>query len=250
VRWLPVAGIVTLQIAYPLTPEQSRSGLVVVTVLLGCAYSVGHAWLTHGARAGLALVGVAATGLVAEILGVATGLPFGHYTYTGTLGPRLFNVPVVVGAAWAWMAWPAWLVALRLGRRRSVRIAVAMLALATWDLFLDPRMVAEGFWRWSPQVQGLPGVPGVPWSDYAGWLLVAVAVAAGLSIVDHESRVMDTPMLAFYLWTYSSSVLANAAFFDLPGSAAWGAAGMGLIAVPLAARLTRRRRQPDPVPAS
>jgi putative membrane protein len=239
---------VTLQIAYPLTPEPGRAPLLVVTVLIGCAYSVGHAGLTHGTRAGLAVVGVAGAGFAVEVLGVATGLPFGHYTYSGALGLRLLNVPVVVGAAWAWMAWPAWLAALRLGRRRGQRIAVAALALASWDLLLDPRMVDQGFWRWSPWARGLPGVPGVPWSDYAGWLLVAVAVAAGLSTADREPSTMDTPMLALYLWTYGSSVLANAAFFDLPGSAAWGAAGMGLVAVPLAVDLTRHRHR-DPVEA-
>jgi putative membrane protein len=194
-------------------------------------------------------VGVAAAGLAVEVLGVASGLPFGHYAYTGALGPRLFDVPVVIGAAWAWMAWPAWLVALQLGHRRSVRVMVAALALATWDLLLDPRMVDQGFWRWSPPAAGLPGVPDVPWSDYAGWLLVAVAVAAGLSTADREPSTRDTPMLALYLWTYSSSVLANAAFFHLPGSAAWGAAGMGLVTVPLVVHLTQRRQR-DPVEAS
>jgi len=44
----------------------------------------------------------------------------------------------------------------------------------------------------------------------------------------------DAPMLALYLWMYGSSVLAHAAFLHLPASAAWGALGMGLVAVPLA----------------
>ncbi len=34
-------------------------------------------------------------------------------------------------------------------------------------------------------------------------------------------------MLALYLWTYASSVLAHAVFLGLPASAAWGALGMG-----------------------
>jgi putative membrane protein len=44
-------------------------------------------------------------------------------------------------------------------------------------------------------------------------------------------------MLALYLWTYYSSVLAHAVFLGLPASAGWGALGMGLIAVPLTVRL-------------
>ncbi len=46
-------------------------------------------------------------------------------------------------------------------------------------------------------------------------------------------------MLALYLWTYASSVLAHAVFLGLPASAAWGAAVMGLVALPLAVRLWR-----------
>jgi putative membrane protein len=44
-------------------------------------------------------------------------------------------------------------------------------------------------------------------------------------------------MSALYLWTYLSSVLAHAVFLHLPVSAAAGAAGMGLVAIPLAVAL-------------
>jgi putative membrane protein len=49
-------------------------------------------------------------------------------------------------------------------------------------------------------------------------------------------------MYALYLWTYASSVLAHAVFLDLPASAAWGGAAMGLVAVPLGVRLWLSRR--------
>ena len=51
----------------------------------------------------------------------------------------------------------------------------------------------------------------------------------------------DVPMLAFYLWTYASSVLAHLAFFGLAGAALWGGLVMGVVAVPLAVTLWRRR---------
>jgi hypothetical protein len=52
----------------------------------------------------------------------------------------------------------------------------------------------------------------------------------------------DAPMFALYLWTYFSSILAHAVFLGLPASAAWGAAGMAVAAVPLAWTLGRERR--------
>ena len=41
-----------------------------------------------------------------ESIGVATGYPFGQYHYTGTLGPAVLGVPVLVPLAWVMMAYP------------------------------------------------------------------------------------------------------------------------------------------------
>jgi putative membrane protein len=246
-RWSPLAVLVSAQIGYPLTAGSGRAALVVATVAVGFAVSLTHAATTRGPRAAVALtvVGVGG-GLLVETLALASGVPFGAYGYGDALGPRLLGVPLVIPLAWAWMAWPSWLAAAHLVRGRVARIGVAGLALAAWDLFLDPQMVAEHYWTWHDPDPTLPGVPGVPMSNYLGWLAVAIAimgifsVAAGprSSIVD--SRV-DAPMLALYLWIYASSVLAHALFLDLPWSALWGGLGMGLVAVPLAAVEWARR---------
>ena len=56
----------------------------------------------------------------------------------------------MIPLAWTWMAWPAWLVAGGAGApAAAARVAVAALGLAAWDLFLDPQMVAEGYWTWA-----------------------------------------------------------------------------------------------------
>src|SRR5215470_5570948 len=118
-RWLPLAALVLVQIGYPLAAGHTRATLVVLTVLLGFAGSVGHALATRGVRTAATLVAVGAGGgLLVEAAGVAWGFPFGAYQYTGELGPRLLGVPVVVPLAWAWMAWPAWVVARHLTRHR------------------------------------------------------------------------------------------------------------------------------------
>jgi putative membrane protein len=232
VIWLPLGALVLTQIGYPLA--HPRAPLVVATVVLGFAASVGHAVATRGPRVGAALVaGTTVGGLLVETLGVHTGFPFGRYQYSGALGPRLFGVPLVVPPAWTWMAWPAWVAAGVLARRAAARIALAGLGLAGWDLFLDPQMVAEGYWHWSHPHPGLPGVPGVPLTNYLGWLVVAALMMIPLARFA-PGRGADAPMLALYLWMYGSSVLAHAAFLHLPGSAAWGALGMGLVAIPLA----------------
>jgi uncharacterized membrane protein len=255
VSWALLVVLVLAQICYPLTTGATRAGLTVATVVLGWLLSVGHALLSRGLRAAAALVAVATGGGFAiEAVGVATGVPFGSYDYSGELGPKLAGVPLIIPLAWTWMAWPAWLAAVRLtggvpapAGRWARRVALAALGLATWDLFLDPQMVAEGYWVWRDASPALPGLPGIPVSNYLGWLLFAVLLMnalrplAGPAVDRSDER--DDPMVALYLWTYASSILAHAVFLDLPASALWGAVGMSVAAVPLAVSVLRARRR-------
>ena len=238
------AATVLAQIAYPLVSGDGRNSLTVATVLLSFAASVTHALATRGPRFTAALVAVTAGGgLLAEAVGTHTGVPFGRYTYAGTLGPQLLAVPVVIPLAWTMMAYPALLVGRQLTQRRPGALPlVAGLALASWDLFLDPQMVAAGHWGWLDIGATLPGVPDVPVGNYFGWLATAVLMMAVLARVPTPAGPSDDRVpMALYLWTYASSVLANVAFFHRPAVAVIGGIGMGLVAVPLALALRRPR---------
>ncbi len=246
--WVALGGLVLAEIGYPLVGGVVRARLVVVTVLIGYAISVAHAALS---RAAVPLILVTTGGgFAVEAVGVATGYPFGAYSYSDALGPKLLGVPLVIPLAWTWMAWPAWLVAGRLVDG-FWRVPVAGLALASWDLFLDPQMVAAGYWTWRDPRPALPGVPGVPISNYLGWFVVAVVLFAALrrwSIwsdpAPPDGTVSTSVMVGLYLWTYASGVLAHAVFLGLPWSALWGGIGMGLVAIPLAVNLARSAQLP------
>lgn len=239
-----VLAVVGLQICYPLLGGQQRARVTVATVIVFAAASLTHAWLTRGVSMACVLGAVAIIGFTAELIGSHTGVPFGDYTYAPTLGARLWGVPLLIGLGWLMMAWPAALVARRLTRGPASRIVVGAWALASWDLFLDPQMVDAGHWTWSDPNPHLPGVDTVPVSNLLGWVLVAVAVSALLQrALDAHPRRPNTGdgwMFGLYLWTYASSVLALGVFLHLPWAALWGAVGMGVVAVPLAARLRTR----------
>jgi putative membrane protein len=242
--WALLAALVLVQIAYPLTSGPTRAATTVLTVLIGYFLSITHAATTRGPRAAFALIATATIGgFAVEAIGVSTGFPFGTYDYSGELGPKLLNVPLIIPLAWTWMAWPAWIAAIHLTNRTSLRIAAAALGLAAWDLFLDPQMVAEGYWRWQDPTPALPGVPGVPIGNYLGWLAFAVLLMIALAALGRDRlnspMPADAPIVALWFWTYASSVLAHAVFLGLPASAAWGAAVMGAAVLPLAFRLRR-----------
>lgn len=241
--WILFAAGVVAQIAFPYTDGGNLVLTVASVAFLAAAVTLDLA-STRGARAVAALLIVAGGGgLVAESVGVHTGFPFGSYDYTGTLGAEVLDVPVVVPFAWIMMAWPALAVARRLTGpgRRWVTAVVGACALTAWDVFLDPQMVDQGYWRWHDPAPALPGVDGIPLTNFAGWLLVSFLMIATLDrLID--KRALDTLPIAVYLWTYVSSVIAHALFFGRPPVALVGGMIMGLVVIPLIVVLARGRK--------
>jgi putative membrane protein len=240
---LLVLAVVGLQISYPLAHGAARDRLTVLIVTSLAAVCVFHAAWTRGIRtaAGL-LVTTAVPGYLVEVLGVQSGVPFGSYSYSGALGARWFGVPPVVGLAWTMLAWPAAIAARRLVRGRGARVLVGAWALASADLFLDPQQVAAGHWAWRFPSPHLPGVAGVPLTNYLGWFAVALVLSAAVQALagDGDAGGDDSVMIGLYLWLYAGWIVALAGFLHLPAAAGWGALGMGLVAVPLAVRWLRR----------
>ena len=237
------ATTVLLQIAYPLVRGDARDVLTVITVGVFFLASTSHALVHRGVRwTALYVLATAGTGLAAEAVGTATGFPFGAYDYADSLGPKLLGVPLVIPLAWAMFAYPCLVVGQRLARSALGAAAVGGLALASWDLFLDPQMVEAGHWRFHSVTTSLPGAPAIPVSNYLGWLLVACLMLALLQLLGRRPADDRVPA-ALFLWTWGSSVLANAAFFGRPLVALTGGLVMGLVAVPYALAL-RRGREP------
>ena len=228
------------QVVYGRLPARRLEPATRGIVGLMLAASLAEAVEARGLRRGAGPVGAAgALGFAAELTGVHTGRPFGHYTYSGKLGPRIGGVPLLAAAAWAMMARPSWVVAgLLAGRRRALRVALAAGALTAWDVFLDPRMVREGYWSWP----GGGRYEGVPASNFVGWFVTGAGVFAVWSVLDggDEPLADGDGALALYVWTWVGETFANAVLWRRPVVAAAGCAAMGAFAAPaLAARLRR-----------
>jgi len=210
---------------------------LIVALLLGA--SSAEAVAARGRARGGALIGsAAALGFATELAGVATGRPFGHYTYSARLGRKVGGVPLAAAAAWAMMARTSWVVAGLLTRRRPARVALAAYALTAWDVFLDPRMAREGYWTWP----GGGRYEGIPASNFLGWLVTGAGVFAVWALIDGDDdpAVDGDGALALYTWTWMGELVANLWIWKQPRVAAAGGAAMGAVVVP--ALLARRAR--------
>jgi uncharacterized membrane protein len=256
---IALTGVTVLaEIAYPLTPGGQLGRLSVLTVLAFAAASVTHAVATRGsAWAGRLVLVVVPWAFAAEALGVATGFPFGHYSYAHSLGPLLAGVPLLVPLAWLMMAYPCLLMAralttkyLAASRNWARTAAVAALsggALAAWDIFLDPQMVAAGHWTWSHPSPGLPGIDDVPLTNLGGWLLVAVLLMAVLDLAlpdkaEPAGRLQLVAPATLLGWTWAGGVVGNAGFFDRPWVALWGGVLLGSFVAPYLGTVRERWR--------
>jgi uncharacterized membrane protein len=238
--WLFALATIASQIAYPLVEGDRLRDVTIASVVLFFLASVTHALVHHGLRWAVTLLVVTTGGgLAAEALGVDTGVPFGHYTYSDSLGQAWFGVPVVVPLAWTMMAYPMFLAARRLSRRWTA--VIGGVGLAGWDVFLDPQMVADGRWRWSDPTPGLPGVADVPLTNVAGWLLVGVVMMGLLSVVLPRDRASETVPALLLFWTYVGSVIGNLFWFGTGSIAVAGGIAMGIVVIPYAWVLRQSR---------
>jgi putative membrane protein len=114
-----------------------------------------------------------------ELLGVATGWPYGSFEYTVDLGPMLGGVPVALPVFFIPLVVNAYLLCLLLlGSRASngwLRLATVIAAVVAMDVVLDPGAVALGFWSF-----GGGSFYGVPLSNYAGWVVSATVAVVTL----------------------------------------------------------------------
>ena len=263
------AAAVGCQIVYPLVSGSTRDAVTVAVVALLALASILHAALYRGPRWTVVLIVVTAgSGFVSELVGTATGFPFGEYFYAqNRLGPSAFEVPLVVPLAWTAGFYPIWCavsfvverIDISQARATALRITAVAVGMVGWDLYLDPQMVTDGQWTWTSGAVGLPGVPSIPLTNYLGWLVVATSMAVIMSSFDRavgEPRRSvgpaqpsgDAVPIGLFLWTWLGSALAHAVFLEgaeLRYSAVYGFVVMGTVGVPLIATAWRARSPRD-----
>jgi putative membrane protein len=170
-------------------------------------------------------VGIVVCAWAVEYVGHSTGLLFGRYAYTSLLQPQLGGVPLLIPLAWLTMLPPAWAVARRITRGRVTFVLVSALAFTAWDLLLDPQMVAWNLWIWEQP----GGYFGIPWTNFAGWLVASAAITALADRVAPLGDLPERPLIAIYAMTWALEMAGLLLFWGLPAPALVGGAAMGLM---------------------
>ena len=117
-----------------------------------------------------------------ENLGVSTGFPFGRYYFTDAMGPKLFQVPILLGLAYVGMGYLSWtlgrvilgnLQAPLAGARTVALPLVAAFIMVAWDFANDPVWAnINRLWIW----QHGGAYFGVPLTNFLGWYLVVYVI--------------------------------------------------------------------------
>jgi len=160
--------------------------IVLAVVLAGRA---GFGWIP-------ALGAVYFLSFISEFVGTGYGLPFGEYSYSHLLGPKLGDrVPVVIPLSWFLMAVPSYVLARQTFGRRNAwlpRILFASLILTIWDLALDPAMsyLTPRYWLWDDTGPYY----GMPWINLGGWYVTGLVIFGALELTGAMRWSQDLPV--------------------------------------------------------
>lgn len=154
--------------------------LAFLLPLIGFIFALLHGAVRLGWRGILIFLGcTVGVSLGLESLGVASGLVYGPYHYTERLGPRFLGlVPYLIPITWFIMLYPSYIIAHRLAAKlrgwRGIAGVAALggLVMTSWDLVVDPLMVARRHWVW--EVQG--AYFGIPLQNFAGWWFTSFVI--------------------------------------------------------------------------
>ena len=237
---------VLANVLWALASGGTRDALTIVGVLAFATASGLHAYAAYGRKF---LVQFASVALIAtfviEVLGVATSFPFGTYEYDAErLGLSVLGVPLLIPFAWFMMLYPSWLISRDLFKSKYLAILTGALLMSTWDLYLDPQMVNEGYWVWFIDEIATKDIP---LTNFFGWFLSTAIIFTLLSFVlkPNKSVVSNATPYSLVLWVWLGSFLVNivpvSPFFNQPAVAISGFIGMGIVLIPWSWTLWQRR---------
>jgi bisanhydrobacterioruberin hydratase len=147
-----------------------------------------------------------ALGMVAEIVGVRTGLIFGDYHYTATLGVGVMGVPLIIGINWAMLTYATGVTVSGFDMPVWLKVLAGAALMTFCDLWLEGFAVKHHFWVW-----GGTGAPAL--RNFIGWFVVSVLAHVIFQLFLPRSR---NRLAAFYLLVFVVFLLADRLYPQTP----------------------------------
>lgn len=187
--WLLVALYAVARVFQILPGKLPMEAVVALHVVPLLAFALIHGAISYRLRGILVFFAICLiVGNVFENLGVATAFPFGRYYFTDAMGPKLFQVPILLGLAYVGMGYLSWTLGrVIFGNLRCPLVGapivmlpvVAAFIMVAWDFANDPVWAnINRLWVWR---QG-GAYFGVPLTNFLGWYLVVYVIYQSFAI--------------------------------------------------------------------
>ncbi len=102
-------------------------------------------------------------GFIVELIGVKTGLLFGEYSYGNTLGLKLFNIPLIIGANWLMLVFSVGCILNSANLSFVLKSVIGAFMLVFLDFLIEPIAIKFDFWTWQNGI--------IPFKNYLAWFL-------------------------------------------------------------------------------
>lgn len=122
-------------------------------------------------------------GFAVEYLGVNFGLLFGDYHYGKTLGPKLCNVPIIIGLNWLLIIYCVATLTDSLKLPVAAKVLLGAVLAVFIDWLIEPVAMHYDFWAWADNF--------VPLQNYLGWFFTSLVmmIAYHLLQVKADNRI-------------------------------------------------------------
>jgi uncharacterized membrane protein len=110
-------------------------------------------------------ISTALIGYLVEVAGVATGVIFGEYTYGSTLGPKIAEVPLLIGLNWLMLIYSIGIITNKLKTNLFFKALAGSFLMVLLDLFIEQTAIRNDFWTWQSS--------SIPLLNYIGWFIVS-----------------------------------------------------------------------------
>lgn len=136
-------------------------------------------------------------GFLIEVIGVKSKLIFGEYFYGNKLGPKLIDVPLIIGLNWGLLIFCVVAITHKLYSNLFMRAAVGASLMVLLDILIEPIAFSFNWWGWGDKT--------IPLQNYFAWWLISFALLITCF------KLLKQPENKSGIWIYSMQII----FFSL-----------------------------------